>query len=436
MTAVRDLVRRRSVEQAPAVRSSRRTLLLRVLLLLGLAVLLGACASDAPLDTLEPKGSQARIIDNLVQPVFIVAGVVFLVVELGIVYLVMRFRDRGDEEGEDGEELPEQTHGVLKLELGWTILPTVILAFVAVGTMVTLFDLADQPEDALEVSISGQQWWWEFGYDLDGDGEDDIVTANEMVIPAGTPVNVDITSNDVIHSFWIPSLNGKKDAVPGRTSPLTIEADDPGSYWGQCTEYCGLSHANMRMRVIALTDAEYDEWLENQQREADGDSLSGEAAAGRDLFTSQCSTCHLVRGVNDEATVRENAEILADETGEPVDESTLAFNTGEALTVSGAAPDLTHMMTRSTFAGSLFRMYAGADADDIAERYLDLPTDGAFNRAAMEAWLRNPPAEKPMAAEIAPTRDTPEEDLPRGMPDYNLSEEQIDQLIAFLTALD
>jgi cytochrome c oxidase subunit 2 len=421
------------MQQAPPVRPSRRSSVVRVLLLAGSALLVSACASDAPLDTLDPQGSQSRLIDNLFTPVFIVATVVFFVVEFAIVYLIVRFRDRGDE---GDEELPEQTHGVLRLELGWTILPTMILAVVAVGTMVTIFDLADQPEDALEVSVTGQQWWWEFGYDVDGDGGDDFVTANEMVIPAGTPVNVSITSRDVIHSFWIPALNGKKDAVPGRTSPLTIEADDPGSYWGQCTEYCGLSHANMRMRVIALSDAEYDEWLQNQMTEADGDSLAGEAAEGQALFTSQCSTCHLVRGVNDEEAVRANAEVVAEETGEPVDESTLAFNDGTALTVSGTAPDLTHMMTRSTFAGSLFRMYAGADGDDIADRYLELPADGAFNRSAMEAWLRDPPKEKPMAAPAPPTRDTPEDDRPRGMPNYNLSEEQIDQLVAFLTTLD
>ena len=432
MTTIRDLARRRPMQHAPGVRSSRRSPVLVGLALLGLVLLLGGCASDAPLDTLEPKGPEARLIDDLSMWVFAAAAVVFVVVEVGIVYLLVRFRSRGD----DDDELPEQTHGVLKLELGWTIVPTMILGVVAVGTMVTLFDLADRPDDALEVSVTGQQWWWEFGYDVDGDGEADFVTPNEMVIPADVPVNVDITSRDVIHSFWIPSLNGKMDAVPGRNSPLTLQADNPGSYWGQCTEYCGLSHANMRMRVIALTPDDYDEWLDNQMQQAAGAALTGEAAEGRDLFTSQCSTCHLIDGVNDEDTVRASAEALSEETGEPVDEETLAFNDGTALTVSGSAPDLTHMMTRSTFAGSLFRMYDGSDAADIADRYLDLPQDGVFNRQAMEAWLQDPPGEKPMDAEAPPTRDTPEDELPRGMPNYNLSAEQIDQLIAFLRTLD
>jgi cytochrome c oxidase subunit 2 len=429
-----DLATERSMQQARTVRSPGRSILTRVLPLAGLALVLAGCAGDAPLDTLEPRGPEAESIDVLSNWIFAIAGVVFVLVMGAILYMIVRFRAKDDDAYDD--ELPEQTHGNLKLELGWTILPAALLGVVSVFTMVVLFDLADQPEDAIDISVTGQQWWWEFGYDVDGDGEHDFVTANEMVIPAGEPANVNITSRDVIHSFWIPALNGKKDAVPGLESPLTLQADDPGTYWGQCTEFCGLSHANMRMRVIALAPAEYDEWLANQIEPADGDSLTGEAAAGRDLFTSQCSTCHLIDGVNDEETALANADALSEESGEPVDESTLAFNDGTALTVSGSAPNLTHMMSRSTFAGSLFRMYAGSDADDIYARYLALPANGDFNRQAMEAWLRDPPGVKAMFAPAAPTRETPPSDYPRGMPNYNLSEEQIDQLIAFLTTLD
>ena len=146
------------------VRSPRlRTLALGLLLV----VVAAGCASDAPLDTLDPKGPEAQSIDNLLLPVMLIAGVVFLFVELGIVYLVVRFRRR---KGDDDAELPSQTHGNLVLELGWTILPAVILAFVAVGTLTTLFDIDDEPEDALEIDVVGQQWWWDFQYDVDGDG--------------------------------------------------------------------------------------------------------------------------------------------------------------------------------------------------------------------------------------------------------------------------
>ena len=380
------------------VRSARlRTLALGLLLV----VVAAGCASDAPLDTLDPKGPEAQSIDNLLLPVMLIAGVVFLFVELGIVYLVVRFRRR---KRDDDSELPSQTHGNLVLELGWTILPAVILAFVAVGTLTTLFEIDDAPEDALEIEVVGQQWWWGFQYDVDGDGTYDFRTANEMVIPAGEPVNLDITSMDVIHSFWIPALNGKKDAVPGRHHPLTLEADEPGTYWGQCTEFCGLSHANMRIRVIALPQDEYDAWLENQMRPAE--AATGDAVDGEELFSSTCTSCHQIRGLNDDYT--------------------------GAATVSGTAPELTHLMTRSTFAGSIFRLYAQADDADLHDFYTHLAEEGTFNRVQLEAWLRDPPAEKPMYADTATLNGA----LPRGMPDLELSEVQIDQLVAYLQTLD
>ena len=380
------------------VRSPRlRTLALGLLLV----VVAAGCASDAPLDTLDPKGPEAQSIDNLLLPVMLIAGVVFLFVELGIVYLVIRFRRR---KRDDETELPSQTHGNLVLELGWTILPAVILAFVAVGTLTTLFEIDDAPEDALEIEVVGQQWWWGFQYDVDGDGAYDFRTANEMIIPAGEPVNLDITSMDVIHSFWIPALNGKKDAVPGRHHPLTLEADEPGTYWGQCTEFCGLSHANMRIRVIALPQDEYDAWLENQMRPAE--AATGDAVDGEELFSSTCTSCHQVRGLNDDYT--------------------------GAATVSGTAPELTHLMTRSTFAGSIFRLYAQADDADLHDFYTHLAEEGTFNRVQLEAWLRNPPAEKPMYADTATLNGA----LPRGMPNLELGEEQIDQLVAYLQTLD
>ncbi|MET0803406.1 MAG: cytochrome c oxidase subunit II [Acidimicrobiales bacterium] len=380
------------------MRSARlRTLALGLLLM----VVAAGCASDAPLDTLDPKGPEAQSIDNLLLPVMLIAGVVFLFVELGIVYLVVRFRRR---KSDDDSELPSQTHGNLVLELGWTILPAVILAFVAVGTLTTLFEIDDAPEDALEIDVVGQQWWWDFQYDVDGDGAYDFRTANEMVIPAGEPVNLDITSMDVIHSFWIPALNGKKDAVPGRHHPLTLEADEPGTYWGQCTEFCGLSHANMRIRVIALPQDEYDAWLENQMRPAE--AATGDAVDGEELFSSTCTSCHQIRGLNDDYT--------------------------GAATVSGTAPELTHLMTRSTFAGSIFRLYAQADDADLHDFYTHLAEEGTFNRVQLEAWLRDPPAEKPMYADTATLNGA----LPRGMPDLELGEEQIDQLVAYLQTLD
>jgi cytochrome c oxidase subunit 2 len=407
--SVFEAFRGRSPERSAKTQRHRRVLALLVPLLL----LLSACASDAPQDTLEPEGPIARKIDNLVNPVFIIAAVVFVLVEFGALYLVLKFRQRKDD---DPDELPGQTHGNTKLEIGWTVLPALLLGFVSFATLATLFDINDT-EDDLTVQVTGQQWWWEFTYDTDGDGEftdEDLVTANDLVVPAGQNVGLEITSRDVIHSFWIPKLNGKKDAVPGRTHPLTINADEPGTYVGQCTEYCGLSHAYMRQRVVALPPDEFEAWLEDQQDEAD-EPTDEQAATGADLFAGQCSVCHLARGINDDQF---------EDGGD-----------GTAQLVSEIAPDLTHFASRGAFAGATFDLWADQDGDHIVEvDEIGADNGGQLNTGDLEAWLRDPPAEKPMDPVTPDEVEAGEQG--RGMPNLNLSEEQIDQLVAFLQTLE
>ena len=213
--------------------------LMAVVVGLGLLLLTGCGTEGRPLTTLSPRGEASSAIHSLVVPVFIVAGVVFVFINVGVLYVALRFRRRAGEE----DEFPEQIHGNTKLELSWTIIPALIMAGIAVGTVATLVTLANEPENVsqeFDVRVVGQQWWWAFEYDLGRDGTIDFVTAGEMVIPTGTPVHLRITSNDVIHSFWIPALNGKKDAAPGREHELWMAADEPGRYLGQCTEFCGL----------------------------------------------------------------------------------------------------------------------------------------------------------------------------------------------------
>jgi cytochrome c oxidase subunit 2 len=401
--------------EGPSRRPRRLTLAVVVPLLL----LASACASDAPQDTLEPEGPIARSIDNLWNGVFLVAVVVFVLVEFGTLALVRRFRRRPTD---PDDELPTQTHGNTRLEIAWTLLPAVMLAVVGFFTLRTLFDIDQRDDDDLTIQVTGQQWWWEFDYDVDGDGEftEEVLTANDLVVPAGVDVNLDIKSNDVIHSFWIPTLNGKKDAVPGRTHPLRINADEPGTYVGQCAEFCGLSHAYMRQRVVALPADEFEEWLDDQTADAvdprsDGaaEATAGpvaDAAAGADLFATQCSGCHLARGINDEQFE--------------------AAGNGEGLLVSGNAPDLTHFASRGVFAGGIFDLWLDADGDEIIEAD---EIGGELNRADLEAWLRNPPAEKPMHAPYVPAPGDPPV---RGMPGFGLQEAQIDQLVAFLATLE
>ena len=168
-----------------------------------------------------PKGDYAQKIFNLSWPVFLIAAVVGVIVFAIIGVAIVRFRERpGD------EFTPKQVHGNPALEIGLTVLPAVLLAAIAVPTVNVLFDLNADPEDPLVINVTGQQWWWEFDYpSITGDDGLPLVTANEMVIPAGQQVRLNITSRDVIHSFWIPKLNGKRDAVPGRVHTWNMQAD-------------------------------------------------------------------------------------------------------------------------------------------------------------------------------------------------------------------
>ncbi len=300
------------------------------------AVVATACGtSDQPQNTLRPEGPEAQQLDNLFRPVFWIAVAVFFLVNGLILTIVVRFRSRGDDDG----TAPAQVHGNARLEIGWTILPAVLLAVIGFFTVATIFDINRQPEgdDVLQVTVVGHQWWWEYQYPDSG-----VVTANELHIPVDTPVNVRLISDDVIHSFWPPKLAGKVDVIPGRVNYMTIEASEPKRYAGQCAEYCGLSHANMRLVVVAHEKADFEQWLSEQLEPAESAS-GGEAAEGAELFIQRgCGGCHTVDGL-DAAEGR-------------------------------VGPDLTHLQSRETFAGAIF---------DLNERNL-------------RRWLRDPPAMKPM----------------------------------------
>lgn len=309
---------------------TRRRLLSRAGLL-AMALALGACATDAPQDSLDPAGPLAEAIDDLFMPVIGIAAVVFVVVQALIIYAVVRYRRK---DGDD--ELPEQSHGNTRLEIGWTILPALVLAGVAVVTVPVIFRLDEaRADDSLLVEVVGQQYWWEFAYPE----HEGIVTANELHVPAGQDVFLEMTSEDVIHSFWAPRLNGKRDVAPGRVHTWTIHADEPGVYSGQCAEFCGASHANMRLKVVAHDQAGFEAWVAQQQTLPE-QPTEGLAAEGYDIFGAQCAMCHDVRGQWDQ---------VAEE--------------------SPAAPDLTHLFTRDCFAGCIY------DLND---------------RNEVEEWLRNP----------------------------------------------
>lgn len=391
---------------------------------IGAGLVTSSCAAQAPQDTWWPAGENAQMIHNLQWPIFAVAGVVGLIVFAAVGYSVWKFRDRG-------QPIPEQTHGKPALEIILTILPAVILGVIAVPTVSTIFALADTTDTECVVNVTGQQWWWEYDYPIADDGSicgfmpsegnaSPIITSGQMVLPVGTKVLVRGTSRDVIHSYWIPRLNGKKDMVPGRVHYLRLQTDTPGIYAGQCTEFCGLSHANMRMEVVALQPADFQQWLDNELKPYQTPEPNSKAEAGETIFIQQCARCHQINGLVD-----------------PLN-SELVVSAPEQFVWSGAAPNLSNLMMRNTFAGATWDLLSpqcrervwGADPSEFGERFLEGVTPECLNTVDLREWLRNSPAKKPMYADAEMLEAT--NGKTRGMPYLALSEDQIDLLIAYL----
>ncbi|ODA66761.1 Cytochrome c oxidase subunit 2 precursor [Methyloligella halotolerans] len=170
------------------------------------------------------------------------------------------------------------------------------LVATAVWTMTTLAEVSGPPaEPAFTIEITAHQWWWEVRY-LSDQPHRIFTTANEIHIPTGEPVRFELKSADVIHSFWVPALTGKTDTIPGQVNRTWLEADEPGVYRGQCTEYCGLEHARMGFEVVAQTPENFKTWREDQLHGAEEPPNGGTAARGERIFMASCSGCHQVRG--------------------------------------------------------------------------------------------------------------------------------------------
>ena len=358
----------------------------RLVALALLAAMAAGCATGR-LDATKPVGQEAQDIDFLMRLSGWMAVGVGIFVAAAVATIIVKFRAKPTD---DPDDLPPQVHGNRKAELTWTIIPTALLVFLTIYTLPTVFALAREG-DGQTIKVEGQQWWWQFSYDLDSDGHYDIVTANDLVIPTGEEINLEIHSNDVIHSFWIPQLNGKKDAVPGRIHDWLISSDEPGIFYGECVEFCGLSHANMQMRTIVLTPDDFERWVEEQLAgKAAAQALPTEEtpeAAGATLFETHCISCHVVDGAY-ESAAGGNANLLA-----------------------GIAPNLTNLMSRTAFAGALYETY--------------LP-DGSLNIAELREWVRNAPDMKPARA-----------DNQQGMLDFSevLTDQDLDNLMAYLKTL-
>lgn len=261
------------------------------LVLVAILLLLTACSGGGPFpqSVFAPKSDFSTELDGLFWNIFWWAVVVFLVVETLLIVAIARYRAR------PGAATPKPVHGHTALEIGWTLAPALILVFIAVPTMRTIFATAGHaPEGALRVQVIGHQWWWEYRYPTLGIG-----TSNELHLPAGTPIQVEMTSADVIHSFWAPGLGGKRDLIQGRITRIAFRTDSTGEYWGQCAEFCGVSHANMRLRVIVEPDSAFQRWVDQQRAAPLAPPAGSPEARGQQVFRrSACIGCHTITGVS------------------------------------------------------------------------------------------------------------------------------------------
>ncbi|HEX5385746.1 MAG TPA: cytochrome c oxidase subunit II [Gemmatimonadales bacterium] len=219
----------------------------------------------------------------------VVMGVIIVLV------LMALFRGRPPRDTET-IELAEPRSGLGWILWGGIIIPAIVLAFSFVFSLVTLSATARPPvRPGLTVAITGHRWWWEVKY-LDPDGKPVIITANEIHVPVGRPVRVELTSDNVIHSFWVPELAGKTDVIPGQQNVAWLEATTPGRFHGQCAEYCGLQHAHMQLVVEADPPAEFDHWMAGQRQPAAEPTTSLDSLGQRTFVGQACSLCHTIQG--------------------------------------------------------------------------------------------------------------------------------------------
>lgn len=258
-----------------------------------------------------PLSQPAQEIKETSFLVLAVCAVIFVVVAGLLTYSIVRFRHRAGDEASE----PPQVYGSNQIELAWTVLPILIVFVLILVTSRTIADIQNRksPPGAVKATVVGHQWWWEIRYPELG-----IVTANELHVPAGNngqPTFLKLQSADVAHSFWVPQLAGKTDLIPNRENQMWIAPTRPGTYLGNCAEYCGTQHARMLIRVVVQTPDEFDRWVREQQQATS--STTSAAEGRRAFFANSCVNCHTIRGTSAQGKF---------------------------------GPDLTHLMSRETLA--------------------------------------------------------------------------------------
>jgi len=299
----------------------------------------GHAAAEENLSIFSPESPPANSVRDLFYLIFAITGVIFVLVEGLILYSAIRYRRKPA----DASAEPAQIYGSAPLEMAWTVAPLLIVFVLFLVVVRSVVEAREDPTHAnrLEVKVIGHQWWW--AYEYKGADGSTVVTANELHVPCDepgdpTPVALTLESADVVHSFWVPRLAGKTDLIPGKSNRMWFATDKPATYYGQCAEFCGMQHANMKLLVISEPRAEFNAWLENEQQVAVEDAT---VAAGRERFLAlACVNCHTIRGASSRGAV---------------------------------GPDLTHLAARQTLA-------AGA---------------APLTREKLIAWIEDPDSIKP-----------------------------------------
>jgi cytochrome c oxidase subunit 2 len=239
-----------------------------------------------------PSSTPAQHIFDVSLLVLAICAVIFLIVGGLLTYTIVRFRRRATEDGRE----PAQVYGSSQIEIAWTVIPILVVLVLTMATARVISAVQNRaaPADALQVTVIGHQWWWEFRYPGLG-----LVTANELHVPVITLARAKLTflklqSADVAHSFWVPRLAGKTDLIPGQINHMWMEPKHAGTFLGNCAEYCGTQHANMALRVIVESPEQFEAWVKQQQGQAIVDT---QTQNGRAMFLSlSCVNCHSVSG--------------------------------------------------------------------------------------------------------------------------------------------
>ena len=359
------------------MKPKRWGLILSALVLLSL--FLASCDQYTP-SILDTHGPVANREAGLFWFTLVVATIVFVIVEGVLIYSIIRFRERPN------SPTPKQIHGNNTVEIIWTVAPSLFLFAVLIGTIYTMFGLAQPAGPNVEVRVVGHQWWWEFDY-----VHENFTTADELVVPQGTTIQLDLESNNVIHSFWIPQLTGKTDVIPGHHNRMWFKADDLTTtpYRGECAEYCGSQHAHMDFNVTVLRQSDYMTWITTQQQAAVAKPTDPTALAGQQLFlgAGNCQGCHGIVGVNLQG-----------------------FNDPKTQGLIG--PNLTHFGSRRLIAGGVLS-WDPSTCQVVNGKLVNQNSCGLYQ------WLHDPQGVKPG------------NDMVIGQ----LSDTQIAQLVAYLESL-